>query len=386
MGKQTSDWGKDLIILVTAIFFLGFGFDGIYMAVYTNFVTDDIGVKPTELGIIESIRESPGFLSAFIAALTMQLPSPLLGGITLLVMSIGIGMFSQIHTVHAVVFWAVLWSIGFHCWAPLQPAMILSLTKTEGKAKRFGQISRIRGIAALLGMGLIAFLGKSSEILRPMFMLAGIAIAVSGVFVFFVSRKTDPGMKMPRLTMKKQYRFYYALTFLEGCRKQIFITFAIYVLVKVFKTPVDKIAILMIINGTITLIFAPIIGRLVDKIGERPSLSISNASLIFVFIGYALVKNIKALYVLYCMDSFLYMFTVAQTTYLNKIAPPEDVRPALSMGVTMNHIAAVIVPLVGGFIWNALDRYDVIFYGGSVVALISFTVSQFLWSDKGGDK
>ncbi|MGB9597438.1 MAG: MFS transporter, partial [Candidatus Poribacteria bacterium] len=107
-----------------------------------------------------------------------------------------------------------------------------------------------------------------------------------------------------------------------------------------------------------------------------------NASLILVFIGYALVQNINVLYVLYCMDSFLYMFVVAQTTYLNKIAPPEDIRPALSMGVTMNHIAAVIVPLVGGLIWNALDRYDVIFYGGSVVALVSFIVSQFLWSDK----
>lgn len=382
MKGKDSDWGKDLIILVIAIFFLGFGFEGTYMAIYTNFITDDIGVKPTELGIIESIRETPGFLSAFLAALTMQIPSPILGGITLIVMAIGIGAFSQIYTVHAVVFWAVFWSIGFHCWSPLQPAMVLSLTKKEGKAKRLGQVARIRGISALLGMGLVALIGKSSEVLRPMFLTAGFAIAIGAILVFFVSRKTDPGIKMPRLTMKKRYRFYYALTFLEGCRKQIFITFAIYVLVKVFGTPVNRIAMLMIINGTITLIFAPIIGRLVDKIGERPSLSISNASLILVFIGYALVQNINVLYVLYCMDSFLYMFVVAQTTYLNKIAPPEDVRPALSMGVTMNHIAAVIVPLVGGLIWNALDRYDVIFYGGSIVALVSFIISQFLWSDK----
>ncbi|HGE69525.1 TPA: hypothetical protein ENX78_01735, partial [Candidatus Poribacteria bacterium] len=102
MRKKDSDWGKDLIILVIAIFFLGFGFEGTYMAIYTNFITDDIGVKPTELGIIESIRETPGFLSAFLAALTMQIPSPILGGIVLIVMSIGIGAFSQIHTVNAV--------------------------------------------------------------------------------------------------------------------------------------------------------------------------------------------------------------------------------------------------------------------------------------------
>jgi predicted MFS family arabinose efflux permease len=81
------------------------------------------------------------------------------------------------------------------------------------------------------------------------------------------------------------------------------------------------------------------------------------------------------------LDSFIYMFNVAQTTYLNKIALPEDVRPALSMGTTMNHAAAVTVPLIGGLLWEALGRYDIIFYGGSVVVFIAFIVVQFLWSD-----
>jgi len=311
----------------------------------------------------------------------MAIPSPVLGFITLIIMAFGIGAFSQIHAVPSLVFWAVFWSLGFHCWAPLQPAMVLSLTKDVGKGKRLGQISRINSIASLLGMGLIYFLGKTQSIIRPMFLVAGISIAIAAVLVLLVSRKTDPGTKMPRLIMKKQYRFYYALTFLEGCRKQVFITFAIFVMIRVFETPVNRIALLMVINGILGLIFAPLIGRLVDRIGERISLSMSNLSLIGVFIGYALVKNVNALYVLYCLDSFIYMFNVAQTTYLNKIALPEDVRPALSMGTTMNHAAAVTVPLIGGLLWEALDRYDIIFYGGSVVVFIAFVVVQFLWSD-----
>ncbi|MDQ1328253.1 MAG: transporter [Candidatus Poribacteria bacterium] len=381
MQKQQSDWSRDLILLAIAIFFLGFGFNGLFNTVYTNFIADDIHVQPHQLGVLESIRESPGFLSAFIAALTMAIPSPILGFITLIIMAFGIGSFSQIHTVPALVFWAVFWSLGFHCWAPLQPAMVLSLTKDAGKGRRLGQISRINSIASLLGMGLIYFLGKTQSIIRPMFLVAGISIAIAAVLVLLVSRKTDPGTKMPRLIMKKQYRYYYALTFLEGCRKQVFITFAIFVMIRVFETPVNRIALLMVINGILGLIFAPIIGRIVDRIGERISLSMSNLSLIGVFIGYALVKNVHALYVLYCLDSFIYMFNVAQTTYLNKIALPEDVRPALSMGTTMNHAAAVTVPLIGGLLWEALDRYDIIFYGGSVVVFIAFVVVQFLWSD-----
>lgn len=383
MPKLSSDWGRNLILLAIAVFFAGFGFEGVYISIYTNFVNDDIGINPGQLGVIESIRESPGFLSAFIAALTMQIPSPILGGLTLLIMATGIGLFSQIHTVPQVIFWATFWSIGFHCWSPLQPAMVLNYTKGEGKGKSLGQMSRIRSVAALSGMGLVALLGKSGDIIRPMFIVGGISIAIAAIFIFFAS-DIKSEIKMPRLTIKKRYRFYYALTFLEGCRKQIFVTFALFVLVRVFNTPVNKIAMLMIINTVMTLIFAPIIGRLVDKVGEHRALSVSNGSLIAVFIGYALVRSTTWLYVLYCLDSFIYMFVIAQTTYLNKIAPPEDVRPALSMGVTMNHAAAVIVPLVGGTLWNALGRYDIIFYGGSVVALISFLVAQFMWSDMEG--
>ena len=380
MVTKRSFWGRDLILIAAAVFFIGFGFEGVYMSVYTNFIADDIHVQPGQLGVIESIRESPGFLSSFIAAITMTIPSPILASITLLIMAAGIGAFSQIYTVNAVIFWAVFWSLGFHCWAPLQPAMVLNFAKEEGKGKILGQVWRIRDIAALAGMGTVAIIGKQAFI-RPMFMLGGITVAVAAVIIFFVSR-SSPEIKMPRLTMKKKYRFYYALTFLEGCRKQVFITFAIFVLVKVFGTNVGTVATLMIINRIATLIFAPLVGRLVDRIGERKALSMSNASLIPIFLGYALVHNINTLYILYCLDSFVYMFVIAQTTYLNKIAPPEDIRPALSMGVTMNHAAAVIVPLVGGMLWEALGRYDVIFYGGTVVAIIAFVVSQFLWLDK----
>ncbi|MGQ9609552.1 MAG: MFS transporter [bacterium] len=382
MEKRWSSWGRDLLLLASVVFFLSFGFEGIYMSIYTNFIANEIHVEPGQLGIIESIRETPGFITAFIAALTMTIPSPMLASISLLVMAIGIGAFSQIYTVKAVIFWAVFWSMGFHCWSPLQPAMVLNFTKGEGKGKRLGQIWRVRDIAALAGMGIVAIIGKQ-DVLRQLFLLAGIMVGIAVIIVFFVSKESTQ-LKMPRLTMKKRYRFYYALTFLEGCRKQVFITFAIFVLVKVFKTSVSTVAILMVINRIATLIFAPIIGRVVDRIGERKALSLSNASLIPIFIGYALVKDINLLYILYCLDSFVYMFVIAQTTYLNKIAPPEDIRPALSMGVTMNHAAAVIVPLVGGFLWEALKRYDVIFYGGSVVAIASFIVSQFLWSDKSG--
>jgi len=382
MQNRGSDWGRELILVAAAVFFLGVGFEGIYMSIYNNFIANDIGVQPGQLGVIESIRETPGFLSAFIAALTMQIPSPVLGGLTLLIMSVGIAALFQIHTVSTLIFWAVFWSVGFHCWAPLQPAMVLSLTKDAGKGKRLGQMWCVGNAAALAGMGLIAVIGAQG-ILRSMFLVSGATIAMAAFTVLFVSRVAThiTHVKMPRLAVKRKYGIYYALTFFEGCRKQIFGTFAIFTLVRVYGTSVRIVARLMTVNRVANLIFAQVIGRTVDRIGERKSLSICYIALTAICLGYALSHDRRVLYVLYCLDSFIYMFSIAQTTYLNKIAPPEDVRPALSMGVTMNHVASVIVPIVGGLLWEMLGRYEVIFSGGAMIALAPLLIVQFLKVD-----
>jgi predicted MFS family arabinose efflux permease len=374
-----SDWGRDLILVAITVFFLNVGFEGIYMSIYNNFIAEDIGVQPGQLGIIESIRETPGFLSVFIAAFTMQIPSPVLSGLVLLIMGVGIGAFSQIHTVSSLIFWAVFWSIGFHCWAPLQPAMVLSLSKDTRKGKRLGQIWRIRDAAALLGMALIAVIG-SQDILRTMFLVSGGTIIIAAITIFFVSRKATH-IKMPRLVMKDKYKLYYALTFFQGFRKQIFVTFAVFALIRIYGTSVRVVARLMTINRIANLIFAPLIGRIVDRIGERKALSICYFALTVIFLGYGISHNRYVLYVLYCLDSFVFLFSIAQTTYLNKIATPEDVRPTLSMGVTMNHVASIIVPVVGGFLWEILGRYEIIFFVGAGVALVSLLVAQFISTD-----
>jgi len=380
MQNQKSDWGRNLILVAMTVFLLNVGFEGIYMSIYNNFVADDIGVDPEQLGIVESIREMPGFLSAFIAALTMQIPSPVMAGAALLIMAAGIAAFSQIYTVGGLVFWAVFWSVGFHCWAPLQPAMVLSLTEDAGKGKRLGQIWRVRDAAALTGMGLIAIIGRQ-EILRSMFLISGVSIALAAVTILMVSREATK-IKISRLAIKRKYALYYTLSFFQGFRKQIFVIFAIFALIRVYGTSVRAVARLMTINRVANLLFAPLAGRIVDKIGERKALSICYTALTAIFIGYGLAHNRNALYVLYCLDNFVFMLNIGQTTYLNKIAPPEDVRPALSMSVTANHISSVIVPITGGLLWNRLGRYEIVFFAGAGIALLSLLVVQFLKVDE----
>jgi predicted MFS family arabinose efflux permease len=179
----------------------------------------------------------------------------------------------------------------------------------------------------------------------------------------------------PRFVLKGKYRLYYALTFLEGCRKQVFFTFAVFALTKVYHTHLRVIALLMLVNGLVNMFGAPVVGRLIDRIGERKILLTSYAALIFVFLGYAEIRHAHVLYVMYCLDNLFYLSTTCLTTYLQKIAAPEDLMPTLSMGVTMNHIAAVLVPLIGGYLWASLG-YPVTFKGGAIVVFVSFLLAS----------
>lgn len=161
----------------------------------------------------------------------------------------------------------------------------------------------------------------------------------------------------------------------------MFITFAIFALVKVHEMPVETTLKLVFLNQLLITVTASWMGKLVDRYGERMMLSFSYIGLAIVFFGYAVVHHRPTLYFLYCVDNLIFFGGIALTTYLHKIAPAEDLRPTLSMGVTMNHVAAVVAPLVGGFAWRSFG-YEVIFLAGSILAIISLGVSQ--WVDPEG--
>ena len=139
--------------------------------------------------------------------------------------------------------------------------------------------------------------------------------------------------------------------------------------------------VLVLVNQTLITLTAPLMGRLVDRLGERAVLSWSYIGLVFVFFGYGAIQHRPTLYVLYCVDNLIFFGGIALTTFLHKIAPQEDLKPTLSMGVTMNHFAAVAAPLAGGLVWRYFG-YQVIFFSGAILALISLLVSQ--WVDPEG--
>jgi len=376
-------WSKNFTLLASAVFGTGVFF-GIQFALFYNFINDVVEINPDELGYMEGLRETPGFLNALFIAATMYLAPPIIGGISLIVMGLGMMAYSQVNTVLGVVIFSLIWSIGFHCWTPLQSAMALAYSSGDEKGKPLGQLRSVGSFANLGAIFLCLFFINKLEF-GGMFIIAGSTCAIGGILIMFASRRLIGALRESRFVFKKRYNLYYLLSFLQGCRKQIFLTFAIFLLVNEFGTNRDIIIRLVLINQFMIFVTSPLMGKLVDRLGERIMLSASYIGLFFIFIGYALIREINVLYVLYCIDNLIFVGGIALTTYLNKIAPPEDIKPTLAMGVSMNHIASVVAPLIGGVAWKALN-YNVVFLGGASVAAFSLIAAQWVKPEQIIDK
>lgn len=364
---------RDLRLLALATFCMSFCFGGL-MATFNNFAVKDLHLMPQYLGILEAFRESPGFIIVLVAALTMTVSEPALASIALILFGLGIAAYKYVDSFTLLVVYSMFWSTGLHSWMTLQPSMALNLASRNAKGRRLGQLGAVGAFGIICGMLMVFGLGDRIGF-RNIFLIAGIASIIGGVLVSLISKNIGHAEK-PRLVFKRRYTLYYILTFLEGCRKQIFLTFAVYAMVRNYGTPLRVVALLMIINNVMNVLLTPWIGRLIDRIGERKVLAFCYAAVIPVFLGYALIKIPVVLYLMYCLDNLFYIGSIASTTYLHKIANPEDVMPSIAMGVSVNHAAAVAVPLVGAFLWTRFN-YPATFFGGAFVAAISvLTVLQ----------
>lgn len=380
IANPFAKWNKNFALLAVAVAGTGVFF-GVQMTLFNNFIVERLSIEPHQLGSVEALREVPGFLNAFFLALIIRFAPAKIAAISLIVMGVGIAAYSAVTSVFQLAAFSLVWSLGFHCWIPLEQSMGLIYSPSGDKGRWLGQLRSIHSLAWLVAIGtcmaLLEFLHYEG-----IFVLAGLCTGVAGLALLFVDRREKPpGEK--GLVFKRRYLLYYALNFLQGLRKQMFITFAIFALVKVHGMPVETTMVLVLINQVLITLTASWMGRLVDRYGERWMLSVSYVVLTFVFVGYALVDHRLSLYGLYCLDNLIFFGGIALTTYAHKIAPPDELKPTLSMGVTMNHVAAVAAPLIGGYVWLVFG-YEIIFITGSILAFISLIVTQWVDPDKQG--
>lgn len=369
MHSKARDWR----LFEAATFCYAFGF-AVYNGLFQNFFREILHGEPNQLGVLESLREVPGLLTAFTAGTLAMVAETRIGSLALLISAAGIAATGYTPSYWPLVAVTVFWSVGMHLWFSLSPAITLALAGGKEGGRHLGRMAGIGAVAVLVGLAATRA-AKPYVSYRALFLAAGLLIFVAGALASFISRSKRP-TDGPRLLVRREYSLYYWLTFLEGCRRQIFGTFAPFVLIVVYHTRVETMLTLALVNAAVSTVAAPAIGRWIDRLGERRMLSLYYVLLIGVFAGYAVIPRVHALYGLYMLDNLLFGFAIAITTYVNGIVRAGEMTPTLTMGTTMNHVAAVVVPVTGGVLWRSLGDFRIPFWIGIGLVVLSLDAAR----------
>jgi len=365
----TSMWTQYVRILAFTVFSIGLG-QGLLNAASTNFLVDDLGLSGSQVLWLAGIREIPGLLLVFIAMLIMRLPLSRRAALSIIVMGVGYCLYAAVQSYIALLVVALLSSTGFHNWLPLTGTLGFALTKKEHSGRIMGFLSSVTALASIVGMGLTAILATTLP-LRAFFIVGGALIILGGVLVLRIPTSVGEQQQVqPRILLKKRYWLYYVLIFFEGSRTQVFHTFGTLILVQNYGLDARQISLLLVTSGLANFLLAPQVGRLLDIVGERITLAGSYVLLALCFVGYATVHNAWFLGAMLVGINLLVTLSIGLSTYVNRIAPPEEVGPTLSAGVSINHITSVTMSLLAGTLLS-LVGYEKLCWGAASVILLS---------------
>lgn len=389
---------RDWALFAALTFLFSFGF-AVYAGVFQNFLKDELhATLASQLGRLESIREIPGLLAALMGGTVVALAETRIAGLGLVIASIGIGFSGLMPNFATLIAITVFWSVGFHLWSSVSPSITLAIVQGREGGRHLGQIRAIGSTATLAGLGIAWLLDRAmraarlplSAIYHTSFAIAGTAILIAALLCMGLSPHAASREKRAPIIVRRQYGLYYLLTFLDGCRRQIFSIFATFALILVYHVPLGPMLLLQFINASMITLAAPRVGRMIDRKGERGPLTFYSIGLIVVFLGYATSRTLVlwlgypardtvfGLYALYLIDNVLFSFGVGFTTYLHRIVRKNELTPCLAMGTTMNHIAAVTVPVGGAWLWDHFHSYQVPFWVGVAIAFVSLIATRWL--------
>lgn len=369
LAASSETWTRHLVLLACTVFLARLG-QGLITGVSTNFFVDTLGLSGMQVLWLTGFREIPGLALMFIAALIMWLPLSRRAAISLVLMGIGYGLYALVHSYLALIAVALLGSLGFHNWMPLQSALAMSLSSKENCGRVLGSLSSAGALASIVGMGAIALVGSAVP-LRAFYAIGGALMVIGGALV--VRMPTDIGDTegaRPRLLLKRRYWLYYVLIFFEGSRMQVFGTFGTLVLVQYYGLTAREISLLLLASGIVNSVVTPRFGRLIDRFGERVTLSASYVGLSLCFVVYALVHNVWFLGATLVGINLLVTLRIGLSTYVNRIAPPEELTPTLSAGVSINHITSVTMSLLAGTLLSVVG-YEGLCWGAAAIIMLS---------------
>ncbi len=350
----------------------------VWLALLNNFTIELAGFTGREIGILQSLREIPGFLAFTAVFVLLILKEQIFALLSVIVLGLGVALSGFFPTEYGLYFTTILMSIGFHYYYTLQQSLTLQWIDKKETPQVMGRLSSVSSIAALVTFGSVWLSIQYFQLeYHWLYLVAGgiaVLLAIAAWIIFPQFPHKVPQRK--HLLLRRRYWLYYALTFMGGARRQIFIVFAGFLMVEKFGFSAANIALLFLINHSSNAVAAPKIGHLIARFGERHILTLEYIGLIVIFTAYAFVENASIAATLYVLDHLLFAMAIAIRTYFQKIADPADIASTASVSFTINHIAAVVIPISFGILW--LYSPKLVFLAGTGMAFISLFLARLV--------
>lgn len=377
---------RNVALLLSAVALVGLHI-GIFESAFNNYLDAVHHLDASSRGILEFPRELPGFLVAVLSGMLFLLPDSRAAAVAMAAIAaglVGLGYFSG--TFGAMVAWMMLWSAGHHLFMPLEQSLAVSLADKGRMGRRLGQVAAASTVATIGGAAIV-WIGVDyfNVSFAALFGIAAAAAGIAGLILWRIQTGEDahqgPRSFRSRFFLRKEYGVFYAMCVLFGARKQVFITFAPWVLVQVFGEPASTIAKLWVASSVLGILFKPALGRLIDRVGERPILVADAAVLALICLGYGFGPSlplgpwgIRLAYACFVLDQMLFAVGMARTSYLKRIAvDPSDLTPTLSLGVSIDHAVSMSLPALGGLLWMRYG-YPYVFAAAAAISVVNIFV------------
>lgn len=373
-------WRSPLVMLMVMAAAMQLSFAA-WWNLMNNFAVQELAFTGREIGIQQSIREIPGFLAFTAIYVLLIMREQTLAYLSLAFLGIGVAVTGYFPTTWGFYLTTLVMSVGFHYYETMNQSLSLQWLPKQTAAAGMGKIISVGAFAQLIAYGLIFVAWKSFNLsFATVFLIAGLLTLCVLAFLVIAYPQFREGVpQRKQLVLRRRYWLYYALTFMGGARRQIFIVFAGFLMVERFGYDVHEVAGLFLLNGVFNMLLAPKIGQLIVRFGERTALTFEYIGLIGVFATYAFVTNPTLAAALYVIDHAFFAVAIAMKTYFQKIADPADIAPTAGVAFTINHIAAVFIPALFGLIW--LVSPAAVFLIGAGMAAVSLFLARLVPQD-----
>ncbi len=374
MFDKAASWKtpQNFLLLISIVVPIAFSS---WMALLNNFVIEKANFDGADIGLLQSVREIPGFLAFTVVFVLAFIREQRFMLISLAMLTVGTAITGLFPSLTGLLLTTILMSTGFHYFETLKQSLSLQWLSKEEAPEMLGKMISVGALASLITYGSIWVMLEQLKLDFAWVygITGGIGFILVLVMTFGFPEFQTKTQQNKKLVLRKRYWLYYALTFMSGARRQIFTVFAGFLMVEKFGYSAAEITLLFLINYLFNFLFAKRIGRFIGVVGERKALIFEYVGLIGVFVGYALVQTAEWAAALYVVDHLFFALALAIKTYFQKIADPADMASTAGVSFTINHIAAVVIPVVFGVIW--LSSPATVFYIGAVMAVVSLALS-----------